>query len=84
MCLNGGLQLVGPPSDDLDTGCYLMEGRPIIFYDYLILLLFELGQSKFDFYACPYSPNLIVVVILTIRKGYKDCTFSAVFPRSRL
>ena len=80
MCSNGGISLVGPQSDDSTMGCYLMEGRPIIFYDHLILILFELGQSKFVLHTYPHSPNLIAVVVLTIRKGYKDCTFPRVLP----
>ena len=62
------------------AGCFLVAGSPTVFYNYLTLLLFELGRSKFIFHAYLYSSNLIVVVILTIRKGYKDCTFHQFSP----
>jgi hypothetical protein len=64
-------------------GCYVAEGSTIIPDGYYVMmLLFELGQSIVVFYPCLYSPNLTVVVTLTISKGYRDCTFSSVFTPS--
>ena len=63
-------------------GCYLVEVRLTILYNYLLLLLFELGQSKSVFRVCLYSPNQTAVVVLTIKKGYKDCAFSTALTRS--
>ena len=65
------------------AGCYLVGGRQTILYNYLTVLLFELGQSRFVFHARPHSPSLIAIVVLTIGKGYKDCTLSPVLTRSR-
>jgi len=45
----------GSPPNPLIEGCYLVERSVIIFFDFLMLLIFEL-----------------VVVILTVRKGYRD------------
>jgi len=47
--------LFGPPPSPIFTGCYVSRRNPIIFFDFLLLLIFELA-----------------VVILTVRKGYRD------------
>jgi hypothetical protein len=47
MRLNDETELVGPPPDDLFMGCNITRRSVIIFFDFLLLLIFELGQDKF-------------------------------------
>ena len=73
--LNGGTITVGPPPNPLIEGCYLVQRSVIIFFDFLILLVFELGEGGFAFRIHAYSLNSItVVVVLTVKNGYRDCT----------
>lgn len=54
----------------------------MILFDFLSLLIFELGQSNFAVRAAAYSLNpMTAVVILTVRRGFGDC-MSIVTPRS--
>jgi hypothetical protein len=75
-CLNSGVRSVGLSPKDFIEGCYHVEGHVIIICDYLLLLVFELGQDESTFLAYASSSNVtIAVVVLTLRKGYKDCMF---------
>ena len=57
-----------------------MERHAIIVSDYVILLAFELGQNVYVFLTYTSSPNLmIVVVILTVRRGYRNCALRQAF-----
>ena len=51
MCLNNGTWTVGPPPNTLIEGCYLVERSVIIFFNFLMLLIFELGQGSFPILA---------------------------------
>lgn len=81
--LNDEIFPVGPPPDDLFMGCSIERRSVIIFFDFLLLLVFELGQDQFVFRAYSCSQNLITaVVILTIRRGLRDRMFLSLSTRS--
>ena len=58
MCLNDWIWTVGPPPNILIGGCYLVQRGMVIFFNFLILLFFELGQDYFAVCADAYSLNL--------------------------
>ena len=68
--------LVGPLPNDLFKGCNLVQRSAIIFFDPLMLLVFELGEAKFSFCSRAYWLNpATAIVILTLRMGFRDCEF---------
>ena len=54
--------------------CYLVQPDGIMFYDFVILLVIELG-IPFTVRTTACQLNVVAaVVILTVRRGYSDCT----------
>jgi len=74
MFLTDGIQSVGPPPSPLFKGCYLAQRDAIIFFNFLMLLVFELGNNPPPFVR-PHAKltPIAAVVILTVRRGFSDC-----------
>ena len=71
-------------SNGFIEGCYVVERHSKIVSVYLIDLAFELGQNESVLLIYASSPNLMIaVVILTVRRGYRNCALRPVFTRSR-
>lgn len=47
------MKSVGPPPNDLFLGCSVERRSVIIFFDFLLLLVFELGQDQSAFRTYP-------------------------------
>jgi len=45
MRVTDGIQSVGPPPSASFKGCYLVQRDVIIFFNFLMLLVFELGNN---------------------------------------
>ena len=83
MCLNDETESVGPPPSNLFTGCHIKRRSVMVFFDFLLLLVFELGQNKLSLRFHLRSRDLItVVVILTVRRGFRDSMFPPIPVRS--
>jgi len=74
ICLADAIRSVGPPPSALFKGCYLIKRDPIIFFNFLMLLVLELGQNNFTARAaaCSLDP-MAAIVILTVKRGFGDC-----------
>lgn len=55
--LNDEMEPVGPPPNDLFLGCNIERRSVIIFFDFLLLLVFELGQNTF---ASPFCAHPVL------------------------
>ena len=70
------IRTVGPPPSELVIGCYLSERSVIIFFDFLLLLVFELGENNLVSHSVVRRLDVtIAVVVLTVWNGYRDCAF---------
>jgi prolipoprotein diacylglyceryltransferase len=52
--LNDAMQLVGPPPNEWIRQCNIVRRDGIIFFDFLVLLVFELGQNELAFGSYPH------------------------------
>lgn len=64
----------GPPPVPGLPGCYLADGSTIIFFDFFMLLLFELGRSLTLGNHRKYDANAsgTAIVILTLWRCFKS------------
>ena len=65
----------GPPPVPGLPGCYLTDGSTIIFFDFIMLLLFELGRFSHTREPGTHDANDFgtVIVILTLWRCFKSC-----------
>ena len=70
------MEPVGPSdmSMGMDMACNIERTSSIVFYDFLLLLILELGENVS--FICAHAQFLTLmtaIVTLTVWKGFRDC-----------
>ena len=72
------MESVGPPFGNSFVRCNIVRISRVDSYEFLVLLIFELGQYKPSpcSHVCSFG-RITAIVILTIKRGFHDCVSSS-------